>query len=131
MSAIDKATPLSMEPCAECGGTGERTVLENFLLIRLRHHHDYRWVGRSADAMILAAVTGEEPTAYPHDGWDLGRCMVTRAVAPPELHERMDELIARWEQWPDRPKPYWGTDAARQMVEDHLEDVCALVEGTP
>jgi hypothetical protein len=104
------------EPCAFCGGTGTADADLNFILARLRCRDDLRWIGRSSDALVDAAMTGVAPYARPYDGWDLGRCLVTRAVAPPHLHERMDAILAEWTALIEREKPYHGIDAAREMA---------------
>jgi hypothetical protein len=109
--------------------TEERELLD-FLLARLRcdQAHDHRWVGTSSTALVIAAIDGEEPTARPHDGWDLGRCYVTRAVAPECLHERMDAILARWTAAIEDAAPYYGLSAAREMAARETPAVRALVE---
>jgi hypothetical protein len=118
------------EPCAHCGGSGAISANENFLLARLHASaaHDYRWIGVSSNALVVAAMTGTEPKDRPYDGWDLGRCMVTRAVAPEHLHARMDAIIEGWIATLDIDKPHYGVPEARKMVFDHADDVRAQIE---
>lgn len=119
----------SGEPCSWCGGSGTSSADANFLLARLRAG-DFRWVGTSSAALVVAAMTGAEPAWEPSDGWDLGRCMVTRAVAPEHLHAAMDEIIERWtaamrERKASSGSPYYGVDDARKMFEKELPIVQA------
>jgi hypothetical protein len=116
------------ERCAWCNGHGSVLAGQNFLLARLRATRDYRWIGTSSDAMVVAAMTGEKPSTRPYDGWDLGRCMVTRAVAPEHLHERMDEIIKGWIALLETERPYYGVKEARAMVEEHAGGVRELIE---
>lgn len=116
------------EKCGWCKGTGKMLASANFLLARLGCHDDYRWVGRSSDAMVIAAITGEEPDERPYDGWDLGRCMVTRAVAPECLHAAMDAILAEWTSLIEREDHYHGLEAARGMVEQYEASVRARIE---
>jgi hypothetical protein len=119
-----------VEPCAHCGGSGTVSANENFLLARLHAAaaHDYRWIGSSSDALVAAAMTGAPPKDRPFDGWDLGRCMVTRAVAPAHLHPRMDAIIEDWIATLDIDKQFYGVDEARKMVVEHADDVRLQVE---
>lgn len=83
-----------------------------------------RWIGRSSDAMLLAAINGSYPIGRPYDGWDLGRCLVTRAVAPPELQAVADtlELEAREQEarriWRVLA---WNLKARLEAVEEGVE----------
>lgn len=110
------------ETCQWCGGIGSCTPEANFLLARLRDRDDYRWIGLSSDAMVVAAITGEEPTERPYDAWDLGRCMVTRAVAPASLHEAMDRMIEHWRRllFEGDENRYYKFEDAEKMVEKEL-----------
>jgi len=92
------------------------TVEERNFLVRRKMQQDHRWVGSSSDAMVVAAITGEEPTDWPFDGWDLGRCMITRRVAPPHLHAAMDAYIEQAK--PKVEGSYHGLEAAKKMAEE-------------
>lgn len=129
MPALVGGDAVSTERCVLCNGHGEVSANANFLLARLSASadNDYRWIGNSSSAMVVAAITGEEPKDRPYDGWDLGRCMVTRAVAPEHLHAAMDKIIERWTRLIAKDKPYWGEDAARGMVAEHALDVRARI----
>lgn len=109
--------------CPTCGGSGRVTAAEKFLLARLRAHGDSRWIGASSDAMVVAVLTGEPPSTRPCDGWDLGRCLVTQAVAPPEMAAAMQPIIDEWTALIEAKKPYHGVTAARGMLEKHADDV--------
>jgi hypothetical protein len=122
------------EPCGWCKGAGHVTATANFLLARLRADQadDYRWIGASANALVIAAITGEEPKSRPFDGWDLGRCLITRSVAPAELRERMHPIVESWiadmrAEKEASGRPFYGVEDAQKMHDEHVEAVRALV----
>jgi hypothetical protein len=100
----------------------------DFLLARARRPDDYRWVGSSSTALVVSAITGEPPEHRPYDGWDLGRCLVTRAVAPPHLHEAMDAILVGWTERVDAEDKHHGVAAARAMAEKETPVIRAIVE---
>lgn len=123
----------SAESCHWCGGIGKVLPDVNFLLARLRARSDHRWIGSSSDALVVAALTGEPPSDRPFDGWDLGRCLVTLAVAPPSLAERMEPIVARWTDEMEREKaesgyPYYGVPDAVAMLQEHVGSVREAME---
>lgn len=101
------------------------TVEERNFLVRRKVQGDHRWVGLSSDAMVVAALTGEEPTDWPADGWDLGRCLITRQVAPAHLHAAMDAYIERAK--PKVATAYYGVDAAEEMAGKHGPAVAEML----
>ena len=100
-------------------------IEQDFWLHRFIHKSSV-WVGRSADAMLTSAITGEPAKEWPFDGWDLGRCLLTREVAPEHLHEAMDRYIAEARDHVDGA--FYGFIAAEEMVEGHLEAVWAALD---
>lgn len=122
---------MTQAPCIQCGGTGQVDEVANFLLLRMRddRHASYQWVGVSSTAMIVAALTGEDPEDHPYDGWDLGRCMVTRDVAPESLRPAMDKIIRRWcKRMRDEWRPHHGVEDARKMRKECTPVVRARLE---
>ena len=91
--------PDQSEPCAWCQGTGTASAERNFILTRLRLDRvrsSSGWIGVSSTGMLLEAITGEPTSERPYDVWDLGRCILTRRLAPEHLHESMDAYLAKW-----------------------------------
>lgn len=60
---------------------------------RAAHEHDSSLVGRSSNAMLLAALTGGPVSDRPYDTWDLNRCERTYEAAPPHLRARMTPTL--------------------------------------
>lgn len=81
----------------------------DFLLARLTQHR--KDVGASSTAMVIAAMTGTEPTAHPWDWDDYGRCERTYKHAPQHLAEAMAPILLAFsklvaERYPDRNDPW-------------------------
>lgn len=72
----------------------EEVLAERFLAARLSGDPDE--VGISSNAMIVEAILDEEVQTYdyPNDVFDLARCCVTFAKAPPWLKEAMLPRLA-------------------------------------
>lgn len=64
--------------------------LAQFLVARMAH--DPEWVGLSSDSMIMAALSGSEPSDRPLDEYDLARCTETMRRAPEWLRELMQPI---------------------------------------
>jgi hypothetical protein len=78
---------------------GERLRAErDFLLARIVAR-DSTWVGVSSNAMVAQAMTGaQEPSAWPYDEADLGRCVETFHRAPEHLREAMLPTLRRFQE---------------------------------
>lgn len=84
--------------------------------------------------MVVAAINGTPPAEQPFDGWDLGRCMVTRAVAPECLHKRMDAILDDWidameHEEAETGHPFYGVECARGMLAKYEQVVRSRIWG--
>jgi DNA-directed RNA polymerase subunit RPC12/RpoP len=79
----------------------ERSELEvKFLIDRMRRaisNEDYHFIGRSSNALVVAAFTGDEPTARPLDLGDLRRCENTFDIAPAHIQKAMKPWLEKWQ----------------------------------
>lgn len=81
----------------------------DFLLARLVDG-DSRWVGRSSNAMVAAAIrgTGVDFFSYPHDDGDLGRCEETYKRAPEHLRPALLTILGRFREHVRRDRETGG-----------------------
>jgi hypothetical protein len=76
------------------GGGPELEAERNFLLLFI-DGFPARLGGTSAEAMVVAALRGHEPTRAPGDTGDLGRCERAYEAAPPSLQRRMLPILEK------------------------------------
>ena len=85
----------------------------DYLVQRMEMDAEYGGLtGRSSDALVVAAFTGEGPyiTEYPLDRADWRRCLLAYALAPEHLRERMrpamrdyrEHLAPQYRRWSQR-----------------------------
>lgn len=86
----------------------------DFMLDRLqaRQVGCIRYTGRSSDALVEFAFSGEEPdrNRYPYDLDDLGACERTAGMAPEHLRRRMEPLLLKYRQFVADNYKRWGRD---------------------